>query len=665
MKEWIPELDREVRLEMADRISLPRLYVVWPAPARFTEGEARLDVVAGALANGKTSRLYKRLVYDLKIAQDVSAFHGGSEIAGTFSVIVTAAQGHTLDEIEPIVREEIEKIKAEGPTADEVERERTGILAGFVRGLERIGGFGGKSDLLANYNTFLGDPNFIEKDVARYQNVTPATAQAAAKRWLGDGRVVLRVEPFGSLAAGKEAAGFDRAAMPGPGTVAAATPPRTQRAKLSNGLEVVLAEVHKVPVVNFNLVVRGGRSVDRKEKPGVAGFAANMQAEGTKTRTSLQISDEAQKLGANLSAGASLDSYVVSLNALKARLEPSLALWADVVLNPSFPVEELERNRQQALGRIAQEKQSPNAIAFRILPGLLYGADHPYGQPASGTEASIRAITRDDLAAFHQTWFKPNNATLIVVGDTTLAEITPMLERAFAGWKPGDVPNVTLAERPQPAKTTIYLVDKPGAAQSVLAAGHLLPPRNDPDAVAFEVLNTALGGQFTSRINMNLREEKGYTYGASTFPFEARGQSAFISFSSVRTDVTKEALAETLKELRDVRGTRPLTADELRAAQSNLMLSLPGTYETIGGVAGKLSDIVVYDLPDDYYTVYPSRVGATTSAGLTALATKRILPDNLVILVVGDRATIEPKLRELNLGPIQVIDPDGKAMAAR
>jgi zinc protease len=366
-----------------------------------------------------------------------------------------------------------------------------------------------------------------------------------------------------------------------------------------------------------------------------------------------------------MGAGAGLDSYTVSLNALKARLDPSMALWSDIILNPSFPAEELERNRQQALGRLVQEKQNPNAMAFRVLPGLLYGAEHPYGQPGSGTEASIKAITREDLVSYHQTWFKPNNATLVVVGDTTLAEITPMLEKAFAGWKPGDVPKITIAERPQPAKTAIYLIDKPGAAQSVLAAGHLLPPRNDPDAVAFEVLNTALGGQFTSRINMNLREEKGYTYGASTFPFQAKGQSAFISFSSVRTDVTKEALAETLKELRDIRGARPLTADELKAAQSNLMLSLPGTYETIGGVAGKIADIATYGLPDDYYGTYPTKVGATTSDVLTGLATKRILPDNLVILVVGDRAVVEPKLRELNLGPIQVIDTDGKLVAAR
>jgi zinc protease len=666
-KEWIPELDRELRLEMNDRISLPRIYVVWPAPGRFTEAEARLDVLAGALAGGKSSRLYKRLVYDMKVAQDVSAFHGGSEISGTFNVTVTAAPGHSLDEIEPVIREEIEKIKSQGPTADEVERERTGILAGFLRGLERIGGFGGKSDLLATYNTFLGDPNYVEKDFARYQAVTPAAAQAAANRWLGNGRIVMRVEPFGSPVAIKDGAGFDRAAMPGPGTLAAATPPKIQRAKLSNGLSVMLAEVHKVPVVNFNLVVGGGRSADRKEKPGVASFAAGMLPEGTKTRTAFQIDEESQKLGANLSAGASLDSFTISLNALKARLEPSLALWADLALNPAFPADEVERKRQQTLGRIAQEKQNPNSVAARLLPALLYGPDHPYGQPltGTGTEASVKALTRDDLVAYHQTWVKPNNATLVVVGDTTLAEITPMLEKAFAGWKPGDVPKVVVPERPQPAKTAIYLVDKPGAAQSVIMAAHLSPAFSDPDTVAFDVLNTALGGQFTSRINMNLREEKGYTYGARTRTFDARAQGAFIFSSQVRTDVTKESVAEVLKELRDIRGTRPLTADELRAAQSNLMLSLPGTYETIGGVAGKLVEIATYGLPDDYYGTYPTKVGATTSQALTTLAGKRILPENLVVLVVGDRAVVEPKLRELNLGSIQILDVDGKVLAGQ
>jgi zinc protease len=662
MKEWVPELQREVRLTMDDRVNLPRLYIKWHAPARFTAGEANLDLLAAILGQGKSSRLYKRLVYDLKLAQDVSANNPAQEIGGKFTITVTAAPGKTLDEIEPLVWEEVEKLKAAPPTDEEVERARTSLLAGLLRGLERIGGFGGKSDLLANYQTFVGDSKFLEKDFARYYAVTPATVHAAARRWLHDGRAVMRVEPMPKFAAGKEAPGFDRAKMPALGEAAALKLPALQRAKLSNGLEVVLAESRKVPTVQMNLIVRGGWSSDPQAKLGLSSFATALQTEGTATRSALQIGDETEQLGASLSANSFLDSATVSLNALKSRLEPSVALWADVILNPAFPQTEVERKRQQTLGRIFFEKGVPQALAARILPTLLYGEGHPYGQPltGSGTPESVKSFTRDDLVNYHRTWFKPNNAVLVVTGDTTLKEITPLLEKTFAAWKPGDVPKITVPVREQPKQTAIYLLDKPGAAQSVIIGGHLTAPRSDADSTPFEVLNALLGGQFTSRINMNLREEKGYTYGAGTFPFLAKGQGILAVFAPVRTDVTKESLQELMKELREIRGARPATADEVKFAQSNLTMSLPGQYETADGVAQKIGDIVTYGLPDDFYSQYPAAVRATTPEGLTALAKKRLQPDQMVLLIVGDRAVIEPKIRELNLGQINYIDADGK-----
>jgi zinc protease len=662
MKEWIPELQREVRLNMDDRVNLPRLYIAWPSPAAFTTGEANLDMLSGVMGRGKTSRLYKRLVYDLKLAQDVSVSNPAEEIAGKFTITVTAAPGKTLDEIEPLVWEEVDKVRSTPPTEEEVERARTSILAERLRGFERIGGFGGKSDLLANYQTFLGDTNFLEKDFARYYAVTPATIHAAARRWLGDGRVVMRVAPMPELGAGNEAPGFDRSKMPGLGEASGLALPALQRAKLSNGLEVVVAESKKVPTIQLNLIVRGGWSADPKTKLGLSNFVAALQTEGTAKRSALQISDEAEMLGANLDTGASLDSSTVSLNALKSRLEPSVALWADVILNPSFPEGEVERKRQQTLGRIIAEKGAPVALALRILPTLLYGDGHPYSQPltGSGTPESVKAFTRDDLVNYHRAWFKPNNATLIVTGDTTLKEITPLLEKVFASWKPGDTPKIAVPPREQPKQTVVYLIDKPGAAQSVIIGGHLLAPRNDPESTPFEVLNTLLGGQFTSRINMNLREEKGYTYGAGTFPFLAKGQGLLAVYAPVRTDVTKESLQELMKELREIRGSRPPTIDEVKFAQSNLTMSLPGQYETSVGVAGKISDIVTYDLPDDFYTKYPAAVNATTPEALAALAKKSLLPDHLILLIVGDRAVIEPKIKELNLGQINYIDPDGK-----
>jgi zinc protease len=351
----------------------------------------------------------------------------------------------------------------------------------------------------------------------------------------------------------------------------------------------------------------------------------------------------------------------VNLTALKARLEPSLELWADVILNPAFPAEEIERQRRQTLGRILQEKKRPVGMAMRIMPGLLYGEDHPYGQPrtGSGTEESVSAITRDDLVAAHSAWFKPGNAVAVVVGDTTLDEIVPLLEKSLAAWPEGQAPELNLPTRPQPEKTRVYIVDKPGAAQSLLLAGSLAPPRNNPDDVPLQVLNTVLGGQFTARLNMNLREDKGYTYGAFTGYFDARAQGVLFGFTQVRTDVTKESLAEMFKEFREIRDTRPPTSDEIRKAQDNMTLSLPGQYESLAEIAGKISDIVTYDLPDDYYDRFSEKVRQTDTASLTELASRRILPDQMVVVVVGDREVIENSIRDMGLGAVEYLDEDG------
>ncbi len=667
MDEWIPELGKEIRLEMEDSVPLPRIYVAWHSPAFFRAGDADLELLADILATGKTSRLYKRLVYDMEIAQDVQAFQEGREIGGLFRVRVTARPGHTLDEIEPILFEEIEKLRQSSPTDEEMERARTRTLGDFIRALEQLGGFGGRSDRLARYNTYLGDPGYLEEDFARYRKATPESLRAGARRWLHDGRVVMRVVPFPQYVAGEKPEGFNRAKAPGLGTPKPLKLPRLSRAKLSNGLQVVLARTPKVPVVQFNLLVRGGWSADSKDALGHASFMGQMQDEGTATRSALDISEEAGRLGANLFTFCGLDNCTVGLSALKARMEPSLALWADVVMNPSFPDEEIERQRQQVLGQIMQEKRQPVGMAVRIIPALIYGDDHPYGQPftGSGTVESVKAITRADLVKYHATWFKPNNATLVVVGDTTLEEVKPFLESALAAWKPGRTPGIDIPSRQHPTRTAVYVVDKPGAAQSVILAGQLAAPKNDPDDVAFDVLHTVLGAQFTSRVNMNLREDKGYTYGAYTVRLETRGQGLFGAFSQVRTDVTKESLAELAKELREIRGPRPVTEQELRKAQDNLTLSLPGQYESIAGIANKIAEIVTYDLPDDHFSTYPDKVRGATIDRLTALAKEKILPDRMVWVVVGDRAMVEEGIRELNLGTIRYLDEDGRTLGER
>jgi zinc protease len=391
-----------------------------------------------------------------------------------------------------------------------------------------------------------------------------------------------------------------------------------------------------------------------------------MLDEGTRTRTALGISDELGSLGANLTAGSSLDMSGVTLEALKDRLDRSLAVFADVVLNPSFPRTDFERLKRQRLAQIQQEKADPVGMALRVFPALVYGEGHAYANPwtGSGTEESVQRISRDDLVKFHRTWFKPNNATLIVVGATTMAEIRPRLERAFAGWARGDVPEKNIGAVAQQQRSTVYLLDRPESIQSLILVGNVAPPKANPDEPAIETMNMVLGGSFLARINMNLREDKHWSYGSFSFMRDAKGQRPFLVYAPVQTDKTKEALVELQKELRGILSERPASAEEVARAKSELTLTLPGNWETMGAVAGSLSDIVAFGLEDRYFDTYGDRIQSQTIATVTAAAREVIQPDRLVWVVVGDRSKVEAGIRELNLGEIRFIDADGKPIGA-
>jgi len=353
---------------------------------------------------------------------------------------------------------------------------------------------------------------------------------------------------------------------------------------------------------------------------------------------------------------------MVSLSALTRYLDGSLDLFADVVLNPSFPAEDFARRKKQLLSAIEAEKSQPIGMAIRVLPELLYGAGHAYGNPlsGSGTRASVESLTRDSLIAFHRTWFKPNNATLIVVGDTTMAEIKPKLESLFRKWKKGKVPEKNIAPVDQKSEPQVYLVDKPGAIQSIIIAGHVAPPRSAGDEIAIETMNTILGGTFVSRLNMNLREDKHWTYGARTLLLEAEGQRPFLAFAPVQTDRTSESVIEILKELRGVRGDRPFRQDELDKIREKNTLELPGLWETNGAVAGSIAEIVRYELDDRYFDGYANRVRSLNLQQISDAAREVVHPDNVVWLIVGDREQVEAGLRELELGKLLVIDADGR-----
>jgi zinc protease len=662
---WIAPRTGSHREIMQDRVPQARIYKEWNIPEYGSADADYLDLVTDVLAAGKTSRLYKRLVYDEQIATDVSAYVDLREIGGQLVIRATAKPGGDLARVEGAIDEELARFIQTGPTASELRRVKTQSRATFIRGIERIGGFGGKSDVLARNEVFTGSADHYLVTQRRIAAATAANLKSAAGRWLSDGSWVLEVHPYPTFETA--ASGADRTKLPDAGTPPDARFPAIARATLPNGLKIVLAERHSIPQVQLTLLVDAGYAADQFAAPGTASLALDMLDEGTTRRTALQISDTLSQLGAQLSTSSQLDVSRVALSTLKENLDPALDIFADAVLNPSFPQADFQRQQRQRLARIQREKVQPVQMALRVFPQLLYGANHAYGNPltGSGTEASVSGMTRDDLVRFHRTWFKPNHATLVIVGDVSLAEIQPKLTRLFSGWRAGDVPqkNVsTVADQPRPL---VYILDRPGAEQSVILAANLAAPKANPREYAIEAMTSLLGGQFTSRVNMNLREAKHWSYGAFTFIWDARGQRPFIAYAPVQTDKTKESMIEVDKELRGILGTKPVTADELAKAQANLTLTLPGNWETMDAVQGSLEQLVTFGLDDHYYETYAQRVRALTIPDAAGAAQETIRPDHLVWVVVGDRSKIEAGIRELNFGEIRFLDADGKPLASR
>jgi zinc protease len=657
---WTAKMTGTHRQIVQDRVPQARIYKVWNVPEYGSVDADYLNLVSDVLSSGKSSRFYKRLVYDDQIATNANAFVAVNEIAGQFRVQATAKPGGNLDQVEKDLDEELAKFLKDGPTADELARAKAQHEASFVRGIERIGGFGGKSDRLAQSQTFLGSPDAYKISLKRIQDATAEDLKAAANRWLTDGVYVLDVLPFPPYKA--DTAGADRSKAPEIGTAPDLKLPKLQRVTLSNGLKVILAERHEVPLVTFWLDLDAGYAADQSATPGTSSMTMALLNGGTKTRNALQISDEQALLGAQISAFSDLDMSVVRLSALKSKLDASLDLYADVILNPIFPEADFKRQKSLQLAGIQREKTTPVQMGLRVFPALLYGEGHAYGNPmtGTGTTASVEKMTREDMVKFHEAWFKPNHATLVIAGDTTLSEVTPKLEKLFAGWKPGQAPQKKISNVSLPAKSMVYLIDKPGAQQSIIMVGNIAPPTANPKELAIQAMNDGLGGLFMSRINENLREDKHWSYGTTTFLMAARAQRPWMTIAPVQTDKTKESLAEVNKEFRAILADRPLTPEELANVQNNETLSLPGSRETQDAVGDSINDLVHFGWPDDYYDTMVSKIRALKPADTAAAAKEIVHPDNLIWVIVGDRAKIEAGIKELGLGEIRLLDADGK-----
>ncbi|WP_313144255.1 pitrilysin family protein [Stenotrophomonas sp.] len=680
----VAKRDADTREVMNDKVPQARIYRAWNVAQVGTTDIDQLQLLGQILGGAKSSRLSQRLQHQDKLVDNISAGAYGSQLGSNFMVMATVKQGQDPAQVEKIIDEEIERLLKDGPTTDELSRAKTGFRAGFIRGIERIGGFGGKADALAECAVYTGDPGCFRTSLANIDKATAADLKRVGAQWLDKGSHTLVVEPGERVALQEEASATPKpfnvpavdskySTLPEQVDRKAGVPqtrefpqlkfPALQRATLKNGTTVVLAERHEIPVVQFSYQFPGGFTADQGRKPGTANFTMNLMTEGAGKLGSLAFADAADALGASLDAGAGLDSVTVDLSALKENLVPSLALYRDLLREPRFEQGEIDRVKASWIAGIKQEKVNPNAVAMRVLPPLLYGKGHPYAIPftGSGDEAAITSLGREDLVDFHRDWLRPQDGTLIVVGDTTLAEIVPLLDKQLGDWKAsGDAPAIKASTAVAvPTAPRVFLIDQPGAVQANLFAGQVVAPSSDTGSTRFDIANGVLGGDFTSRLNMNLREDKHWSYGARSSASSTVGQRPWMAMAPVQIDKTGPALAEMRKEIAEFAdGSKPATVAEVNRIRNIQTLSLPGAYETAAAVASTIGSIVQFKRPDDYVVRRKAEIEAMTPAQVQQAAAA-IKPQGLTWVVVGDLKQTEAAVRALKLGEVTVIDAEG------
>jgi zinc protease len=682
-----------------EQVSFSRTRLGWPTVERGHPDEQALRILAAVLGGlPRENRLYRALVVDRQLAVQANASSRHFEVRGEFVVTISARAGQSLDPLVRIADSQIERLKEHGPTEDEVRRAQNSDEAALIFNLEssaRLAAF-----LNAN-NVEFGDPMAYAGRLRKHFAVTPEDVKVVARKYLTRGRMRLDISPGpvtsrardrvidrpASTSSGQSARSstpaaiaavldpkdkkdarasaalatsgtLDRSKMPDIGKNPQFAPPPVVRRKLSNGLEILIAERHVLPILTLRLICRSGDNVAPPGKEGLSAMTAHLLTEGTASRDAMKLAADLSEIGASLNSNGGIESSGLLLSTMTRHEAKALAVLADVLLHPSFRQEDLVRIRTQRLAALSQRREDARAIADFVFPKLLYGSSHPYGRIE--TVSSVAGLSRDDAVHFYEKVFLPNNSALIVAGDTTPEAITAKLEEALKGWKPGQAPEWKYPDPPSPKTTTVYLIDKPRAVQSFLAVGHVGVPRNTPDYFALLVMNGALGGEFSSRINTNLRENKGYTYRAgSVFSFR-HGPGPFQASASVETAMTKPALVELLREFKDITRSRPITDLELAFAKDWLIKGFPARFETTREQAGTLSDLATFRLADDYFTTYQSKIEAVSRQAVAGVAKRYIDYDHLTILVVGDRKLIEPELKELSPSQVvHVLDRDG------
>ncbi len=655
----IPILMEDSYTVYEDRVPEARVLYAWNTPEFGSREDSNFDLIASILSSGKNSRLYKKFVYDERTASGVAAYQQSSEISSTFVVQANVVPDGDAALMEANLLAEINKFIEKGPTEKELQRAKASYFSSFIKGLERIGGFGGKSDILASNETYHGDANYYKIKLQFIEEASAADLKATAQKWLTNGKHTLVCLPFAEYATTKSS--VDRSKLPELTAQKKSSFPEIERTKLSNGLNIVLAKREGVSTIVLNLMVDAGYKTDFLSSAGTASLAMNLLDEGTKNRTSLQINEELQLLGASLSTFSDQDVSNVYMNTLKPSLDSSLDLFADVILNPIFTESEFERLKKEQINDIRTEKSQPFGMVLRSINKYMYGENHPYSNPFTGTgyETTVDKLTRDDMTQFYNTWMKPNNATLLITGDVDLEDIKVKLEKSFGKWKKGKVPTISFDNASTNTKNTLYLIDRPESLQSVIIAGHLTKKYGEVSEVAIENMMSILGGDFTSRINMNLREDKHWSYGAGGLILDNKQERPFIVYGSVQTDKSAESIVEFKKEIEEFVSTRPVTKQELSKVKTNQILKLPGQWETNGAVNNSLYNLVKYNLPDDYYQTYDESVRAVSVEQVNEISREVVNPSKVNWFVVGDKEKIIEKLDNLGFEEIIEIDADG------
>ncbi len=668
-----PAITSQRRATVTDKVQLEQVDIAFLTPPAFTQGANETQVAIFALAGGKASRLDQAMVIKTQVAQSVNCYAQALKLTGVTQCSITAKPGVKLEDLEATFWTELGKLQTEGPTAKEVEAAKAVSLTRTVAGLQRLGGFGGVADTLNEFNQYTGDPGYLPKQIAALQAVTPAGAKAAAAKYLTKtsavvvytvpGAKVLNDVPRSAAdtdadvkivnpyTAEFETAQAWRKGVPVAGPALTFHLPVPKTFTLKNGMKVLFIEDKNLPVLSANVAARAGAENTATAKAGLAALTATAMGEATTTRDLTKLAEDLEQIGTRISVESSMDGAYASLTVTTNNADAGVELLADVVEHPAFKDADLDRVRKQRVLAIAQQGDSPQAVAQRVGPMLVFG-NHPYGTPNSGTVDTVKALTREDVTGFYGAHYGPADSALSLAGDITEAEAKRLAEKYFGGWTSAARSGVTIPAGPPAPTRKIVIIDKPGAPQTALFTFGLGLPITTPDLQAVQIMNYTLGGSFASRINMNLREEHGYTYGAQSGYQLYREGGGFLAGGMVKTDITGLAAKELFYEISRF-PAHPPTEAELKQAKDARIQSIPALFETTAATVGAMSSVFLYDRPLDYYTTLPEKYRSVTAEDVSRVAKEDVHPDNLIVLAVGDRAKIEQGLKDANLGPIE------------